>query len=176
MLKKFKMDNCKPICTLIDYVDKLSKYDEGERVDITIFKSLDGTLNYLRCTRPDILYAIWLVSHYMEAPTSTHLKTAKRILSYIKGTINFGIFYSSSKDFKLIGYNNSDSARDIYDKKSTTGFMFFMGDTAFTWMSNKWPIITISICEAKRVPATLCVCLPIWLGNLLKELNMKQEE
>ena len=108
MLKKFKMDNCKPRTTPIDYGDKLSKYDEGERVDLNIFMSLVGTLCYLTCTRPDILYVIGIVSCYMEAPTSAHLKTAKRILHYIKGTINFGFVYSSSKDFKLERYDNNN--------------------------------------------------------------------
>ncbi|KAM2394653.1 hypothetical protein ACFX1X_032097 [Malus domestica] len=74
------MDNCKPISTPVEYGVKLTKHDEGESVDPTFFKSLVGSLRYLTCTRPDILYAIGLVSRYMENPITTHLKTAKRIL------------------------------------------------------------------------------------------------
>ena len=91
ILKKFKMNDCKPISTPVECGVKLSKHDESESVDPTFFKSLVGSLHYLTCTRPDILYAIGLVSRYMENPTTTHFKTAKRILRYIKGTINFGI-------------------------------------------------------------------------------------
>ncbi|XP_050150594.1 uncharacterized mitochondrial protein AtMg00810-like [Malus sylvestris] len=176
ILKKFKMDDCKPISTPVECGVKLTKHDEGESVDPTFFKSLVGSLRYLTCTRPDILYAVGLVSRYMENPTTTHLKTAKRILRYLKGTVNFGLFYSSSDNYKLVGYSDSDWAGDFDDRKSTTGFVFFMGDTAFTWMSKKQPIVTLSTCEAEYVAATSCVCHAIWLRNLLKELSMPQEE
>ncbi|KAM2065116.1 hypothetical protein EV1_027912 [Malus domestica] len=175
ILKKFKMDDCKPISTPMECGVKLTKHDEGERVDPTFFKSLVGSLRYLTCTRPDILYAVGLVSRYMENPTTTHLKTAKRIIRYLKGTVNFGLLYSSSSNYKLVGYSDSDWAGDSDDRKSTTGFVFFMGDTAFTWMSKKQQIVTLSTCEAEYVAATSCVCHAIWLRNLLKELSTPQE-
>ncbi|KAL5857265.1 hypothetical protein ACOSQ3_004723 [Xanthoceras sorbifolium] len=108
ILKKFKMDNCKPINTPTECGIKLSKHGEGESIDPTFFKSLVGSLRYLTCTRPDILYAVGLVSRYMENPTTTHFKAAKRILRYIKGTIDFGLFYSISNYYKLVGYSDSD--------------------------------------------------------------------
>ena len=63
ILKKFKMENCKPISTPTEYGIKMSKHEEGERVDPTFFKSLVGSLRYLTCTRPDILHAVGLVCH-----------------------------------------------------------------------------------------------------------------
>ncbi|KAL5866165.1 hypothetical protein ACOSQ3_003679 [Xanthoceras sorbifolium] len=176
ILKKFKMDDCKLINTPVECGIKLSKHDKGESIDPTFFKSLVGSLRYLTCTRPDILYAVALVSRYMEDPTTTHFKAAKRILRYIKGTIDFGLFYSVSNDYKLVGYSDSDWGGDIDDRKSTSGFVFFMGNTAFTWMSKKQPIVTLSTCEAEYVAATSCVCHVIWLRNLLKELGLPQEE
>ncbi|KAM2708647.1 hypothetical protein FF1_045239 [Malus domestica] len=74
------MEDCKPISTPMKCGVKLTKHDKGESVDPTFFKSLVGSLHYLACTRPDIIYVIRLVSRYMENPISTHLKTAKRIL------------------------------------------------------------------------------------------------
>ncbi|KAM2177036.1 hypothetical protein ACFX1Q_036278 [Malus domestica] len=174
--KKFKMDDCKPISTPVECEVKLTKHDKGESVDPTFFKSLVGSLHYLTCTRPDILYAVELVSCYMENPTTTHLKTAKKILRYLYGTVNFSLFYSSSDNYKLDEYSDSDWAGDSDDRKSTTGFVFFMGNIAFTWMSKKQLIITLSTCEAEYVVATLCVYHAIWLKNLLKELSMPQEE
>ena len=99
VLKRFNMANCKPISTPVECGVKLSRLDGGEKVDPTYFKSLVGSLRYLTCTRPDILFGVGLVSRFMEEPTTTHLKTAKRILRYIKGTLDFGLSYSSSNNF-----------------------------------------------------------------------------
>uniref|UniRef100_A0A3Q7ED88 Reverse transcriptase Ty1/copia-type domain-containing protein n=1 Tax=Solanum lycopersicum TaxID=4081 RepID=A0A3Q7ED88_SOLLC len=93
ILKKFNMFDCNP--------------------------SLIGSLRYLTCTRPDIIFAVGVVSCFMEDPTSTHLKVAKRILRYLKGTIELGLFYSSSDDFNLVGYCDSDYEGHVYDRKST---------------------------------------------------------
>ncbi|KAG6409034.1 hypothetical protein SASPL_132064 [Salvia splendens] len=140
------------------------------------YKSLVGSLRYLTCTMPDILYATGLVSRYMENPTTSHFKAAKRILRYLRGTIDYGLFYSQSNDYKLVGYSDSDWAGDNDDRKSTSGYVFYMGDTAFTWMSKKQPIVTLSTCEAEYVAATFSVCHAIWLMSLLSELGWPQKK
>ncbi|GKV53076.1 hypothetical protein SLEP1_g59622 [Rubroshorea leprosula] len=151
VLEKFEMANCKPVSNPIACGTRLSKYDESTKVDPSLYRSLVGNLRYLTYTRPDILYGVGLVSRYMEAPTSTHMKMAKRVLRYIKGTIDYGLTYSFSTNFKLYGYSDNDWGGDVDDQKSTTGFLFFLGDTAFTWCSKKQPIVTLSTCEAEFV-------------------------
>jgi hypothetical protein len=101
----------------------------------------------------------------METPDQSHLNAAKRILRYIKGTINEGMFYTSSTNFNLVGYSDSDWGRDLDERKSTTGFVFFMGDTSFTWSSKKQSIVTLSSCEAEYVAANSAVCHLIWLRH-----------
>ena len=76
----------------------------------------------------------------------------------------------------MVGYSDSDWSRGLDDRKSTTAFVFFTGDTTFTRMSKKQPIATLSTCEARYIATTSCVCHAIWLRNLLKELNLPQEE
>jgi hypothetical protein len=112
----------------------------------------------------------------MELPTITHFKVAKRILRYIKGTIDFGLLYPSSNEFKFVGYSDSDWGGDVDDIKSTTGFVFYLGSLAFTWSSKKQPIVTLSTFEAEYVAATSSVCHAIWLRKLLKKLHMPQED
>ncbi|KAK6139031.1 hypothetical protein DH2020_027229 [Rehmannia glutinosa] len=112
----------------------------------------------------------------METPTSTHVKVAGGILRYLKGTLDFGLFYTSSDDFTLKGFCDSDFAGDIDDRKSTSGFVFFMGDCAISWCSKKQPIVTLSTCESEYVAATSCTCHAIWLRKLLKELHLSQEK
>ena len=94
ILEKFKMDSYNAVNTLVATGLKLSKEGEGKLVNSTMYKSLVGSLRYLTMTRLDILYGVGLVSRYMETPRESHWLTAKRILRYIKGTFNFGIFYT----------------------------------------------------------------------------------
>ncbi|XP_061367712.1 secreted RxLR effector protein 161-like [Gastrolobium bilobum] len=153
---------------------KLSKYDGGERVDPSYYRSLVGSLRYLTCTRPDLCLSVGIISRFMEDPGYTHWKAAKRILRYVKGTISQGLHYSKSDKYKLTGYSDSDWCGDVDDRKSMAGYLFFMGNTAFTWVSKKEPIVTLSTCEAEYVAASWCVCHAIWLRNLLSKLEKGQ--
>ena len=116
--KKFNMFDCNPVNTPMHSGKKLSMFDDAEKMDSTSFKSLVGSLRYLTCRRPDILFAVGVVSPFMDDPTSTNLKVTKRIFRYLKGTIKLGIFYSSSDDFNLVGYCDSDYAGDLMIEKA----------------------------------------------------------
>ena len=142
------MNDCNPKSTLVEYRVKLCKSDEEEKVYPTFFKSFVGNLLYLTCTRPDIFYIVGLVSWYMKNPNIIHFKAAKRIFHYIKGKFYFGLLYSFSNNFRLVGYINSDCGRDIDDRKNTTWFVLFMEVNTFTWMSKKQSIVTLFTCEA----------------------------
>nr|XP_016452562.1 PREDICTED: uncharacterized mitochondrial protein AtMg00810-like [Nicotiana tabacum] len=168
ILKKFEMENCNPVSTPVECGVKISKHGDGDRVNPTFFKSLIGSLRYLSCTRTDILFGVGLLSRFMETPTTSYLKVAKRILRHNKGTLDYGILYSSSKESKFVGYCYSDWAGDIDDQKSTTGFVFFLGNSTFTWNSKKQPIVTLSTCEVEHVASCSCVCHEIWLRSLLE--------
>ena len=97
ILKKFKMSNCNPVNTPIATRTKLSREGNGDFVDSTLFKSLVGSMRYLTITRPDITYGVGLVSCYMETPKQSHWLVAKRILRYIKDSLNLGLFYAYDK-------------------------------------------------------------------------------
>ncbi|KAJ1691007.1 hypothetical protein LUZ63_015162 [Rhynchospora breviuscula] len=176
ILKKYKMDECNPISTPMELGAKLSKFEGGDRVDASKYRSLVGCLRYLACTRSDIAYSVGVVSRFMDEPKYSHWKAIKRILRYIKGTESLGLFYSNSEKYKLIGYSDSDWCGDIDDRKSTSSYVFYMGDTAFTWTLKKQPIVTLSTCEAEYVVASWCVAHTIWLRNLLRELKLPQHK
>nr|GEV80828.1 retrovirus-related Pol polyprotein from transposon TNT 1-94 [Tanacetum cinerariifolium] len=175
ILNRFGMDKCNPVGTPIEHKVNPSKHDGGKVVDSTLFKCLVGSLRYSTCTRPDILYVAGLISRFMKEPMTKHLKIVKRILRYIKGTVDYGMFYSTSEDFKLVGYSDSDWLRSKDDGRSTLGFLFFLGNNAF-WSLKKESIVTLSSCEAKYIAAPSCVCHAIWLRSMLKELHMEQED
>ncbi|XP_019266974.1 PREDICTED: uncharacterized protein LOC109244350 [Nicotiana attenuata] len=127
LLKKFNMLDCNTVNTLMKSGTKLSKFDEGEKVNPTFFRSLVGSLRYLICIRPDILFAVGVASFFMKAPTSTHLKVTRRILRYLRSTIDFGPFYSSSSYFNLMGFCDNDYAGDIDDRKKHNWLCVFLG-------------------------------------------------
>jgi hypothetical protein len=102
----------------------MSKNDEEVKINSTTFKSLVGSLRYLTYTCPGILFEVGLVNRFMETPTMMHCKALKRILWYIKGTINFGLFYEYYNSFELVGYSDSDCVGYMDDKKSITSFVF----------------------------------------------------
>ena len=128
------MEECNPVATPMELSSKLSKFEGGDRVDASKYRSLVGSLRYLTCTRPDIAYSVGIVSRFMEEPKYSHLKAIKRILRYIRGTESLGLFYSETNDYKLVGYSDSDWCGDVDDRKSTSGYVFYMGDTAFIWL------------------------------------------
>ena len=86
-----------------------------------------------------------------------HWKVAKRILCYNRGTMTDGLFYSHHSNFELVGYSDSDWTGDMDDRKSTSRFIFSMGDLVFSWMSKKQLIVIIFTCEAEYVAASTCV-------------------
>ncbi|XP_039036454.1 secreted RxLR effector protein 161-like [Hibiscus syriacus] len=131
------MEDCKPVATPAEPGIKLSVNSTREQVNPTLFKSIVGSLRYLTITRPDITYAVGLVSRFMENPKQDHWIAAKRILRYVKGTTGHGLFYTGSENSKLVGYSDSDYGGDLDDRKSTTGYLFHIGSAAFSWSSKK---------------------------------------
>jgi hypothetical protein len=130
---------------------------------------------YLTATRPDIMFAVSLISRFMETPKEMHWQVGKRILRYIAGTTRYGILYSSTKNNCLIGYTDSDFAGSLDDRKSTSGYVFHLGSGAISWASKKQPIVMISSAEVEYVAATTTTCQAVWLQRVLNELQQGQE-
>jgi hypothetical protein len=149
----------------------LSKKDEGPTVDPTLYKSLVGSLLYLTSTRPDIMYATSLVSRFMESPKDSHWKMEKRILRYVVGTLNFGLWYTKSDSNQLSGYTDSDFVGNLYDRKSTSGHAFHLGSNLISWASKKQPIVSISSAEAEYAAATSTACQAVWMRRILKDMS-----
>ncbi|PNX57093.1 putative copia-type protein, partial [Trifolium pratense] len=87
----------------------------------------------------------------------THMMAAKRILRYIRGTLEFGILYRKENQTELIAYSDSDYGGDVDDRKSTSGYVFMLGSGAVSWSSRKQPIVTLSTTEAEFIAAAHCL-------------------
>jgi hypothetical protein len=116
VLERFHMENCNPVGTPTEPGLKLSRDLNGERVDSTYFKQIVGSLMYLTATLPDIMYAVCLISRYMEKPTELHLKAAKKVFRYLKGTTDFSIFYKKNEVSILSRFTDSNYAGDLDDR------------------------------------------------------------
>ncbi|XP_045797992.1 secreted RxLR effector protein 161-like [Trifolium pratense] len=136
---------------------------------------MTGCLMYLLATRPDLTFSVCLVARYMERPTEIHLAAIKRIMRYLKGTIELGIWYRRNEKLTLVGWSDSDYAGDLYDRKSTSGYVYMLGLSAVSWSSKKQAIVTLSTTEAEFVATTSCACQGIWLRRILEELGQLQE-
>jgi hypothetical protein len=172
------MQDCKPVSTPISTGLKLGKDEDFEKVDDSMYRSLIGSLLYLTATRPDILFAVNLLSRFMHSPRETHLTAAKRVLRYIKGTSTLGVFFPASTEetLKLVGYSDSDWGGCIDDSRSTSGYLFSLGTGFFSWSSKKQETTAQSTAEAEYIAAASAVNQAIWLRKMLKDLGHEQTE
>lgn len=132
ILRKFKMENCKPTETSLGVNEKLSKKDGAGRANEGAYRSSIGSLLYLTSTRPDLIFTTSLRLRFMHSPSDIHFKTAKRVLRYLKGTTGFGVWFEKSLDGCLRGYSDSDWASSMNDMKSTSGYCFSFSSGIFS--------------------------------------------
>ncbi|XP_070036103.1 uncharacterized mitochondrial protein AtMg00810-like [Nicotiana tomentosiformis] len=175
ILKRFNMDNAKPILTPVEEKLKLVRDGTGDFVDATYFRKLLGSLRYLTSTRPDITYGVGLISRFMETLRQFHLQEAKRILRYIQGTQTDGIFYAKTNDSSLVGFTDSDWVGDTIQRKSTSGHAFYLGSGVFSWSSKKQQVVALSTAEAEYMEATSSSIQALWLRRMLGFLQHKQD-
>jgi hypothetical protein len=136
-LSEYGMKGCKPISIPLEQNVKLS-VDEGDLVqDTTMYKHIVGSLIFMTITRPDLSYAVGMVGQFMQTPRKPHVDAVRRILRYIKHILQCGIFYEAKSQLQIHGYTNANWARNVSDRRSTSGFMFSFGSSAISWSSKK---------------------------------------
>lgn len=118
VLEKFGMQNCNYVHNPIVSGIELIKDEGGVKVNKTNYKQTVGSLMYLTATRPDMMFVVSLISQYIDNPSELHFQVAKRVLRYLKGTIEFGISYKQGGKNELVAYINSDNAEDKMKEKA----------------------------------------------------------
>lgn len=172
LLEKANMLGCNSVKYPMEPRVQIHKDENGKRVDATKYRSLIGGLRYLVNTRPYIAYSVGVVSRHMETPTSLHMGAVKRILRYVKGTLDYGLRYTKGKgNYILSGFSDSDFAGDKEDRKSTGGMTFYLNENLITWVSQKQKCVALSSCEAEFMAANAAACQGIWLRNLLRQIT-----
>ncbi|GJT18640.1 retrovirus-related pol polyprotein from transposon TNT 1-94 [Tanacetum coccineum] len=128
MLKKFGLENAKPIKTPMSSETKLTHDEEGEPINNTKYRGMIGSLLYLTASRPDIMFSVCLCARFQEAPKTSPLKVVKQIFRYIKGTSHIGLWYPKRTGLETIVYADSNHAEDYVDRKSTSGVCTFVAE------------------------------------------------
>ncbi|GJY74420.1 retrovirus-related pol polyprotein from transposon TNT 1-94 [Tanacetum coccineum] len=153
MLKKFGLEDSKPMKTHTSSNTKLTNDEEGESVDNTKYRGMIGSLLYLTASRPDIMFRVCLCACFQEDHKTSHIVVVKRIFRYIKGTTPLGLWYPKGSGIETVVYADSDHAGDYVDQKITRGIFTFMGCCLTSWFSKKQAALAISTTEAEYVSA-----------------------
>ncbi|CAK1579062.1 unnamed protein product [Parnassius mnemosyne] len=163
------MTNATPTSTPAD-VNVIMTKNEDENIINFPYRELIGSLLFLcSVSRPDISFAVNVLSRYVNNPSQQHVNAVKRIVRYLINTKDLCIKYGESDG--LIGYSDSDYASDVDTRKSTTGYIFMMNGGPITWSSQKQKTIALSTTEAEFVAACEAAKEMIWLRQLMLDLG-----
>jgi TfoX/Sxy family transcriptional regulator of competence genes len=174
ILRDFGMADCKPAATPMETSLNIIPAENGYEAPPEIkhwYQGAVGALMYLMLgTRPELAFPISVVSRYAANPTDNHVSAVKRILRYLKGTLNYELNFKGSTS-PLVGYTDADWAGDKDTRRSTSGYTFNIGSGAISWSSKRQPTVALSTCEAEYMGQTQAVKEAIWLKGLLVELS-----
>lgn len=174
-LGEFNMSDCNSVQTPL--AAGASLVPNGKPLpdaDASLYRSMVGKLLFAANTvRPDLAYAASALSRFIKTPYPNHQAAAKHVLRYIKGTIGLGLVFKKSSSFNLTGYCDSDWAGDKADRKSITGYVFMLGNSAVTWKSTKQQTVALSSTEAEYMALSDAVKELLWLKQLLKHIGLK---
>jgi hypothetical protein len=142
------------------------------------YRSAVGALMYLCvATRPDIACAVFTCARFLNNPGEGHWEAVKRIFRYLQGTTDRALVYncgSGQRSTGLTGFSDSDWAQERDQRRSTTGYVFYLHGCAVSWVSRLQHTIAHSSTEAEYMAASDAVRETIWLRNLLKEVTLVQ--
>nr|GEY96576.1 retrovirus-related Pol polyprotein from transposon TNT 1-94 [Tanacetum cinerariifolium] len=127
-LKKYIMKYCDPVDTPMVEKSKQDEDTQGKAIDPTHYRGMVGTLMYLTLSRPDMVYVVCMCARYQARPTEKHLHTVKRIFRYLRGTFNWGLWYSKDSAIALTGFADADHAGCQDTRCSTSNSMQLLGD------------------------------------------------
>ena len=172
LIKRFGMDSAKHMSTPMSTSCYLDKDESGQSIDIKQYRGMIGSLLYLSASRPDIMFSVCMCARFQSNPKQSHLSAVKRIMRYLLGTINLGLWYPKNSTCNLIGYSDSDFAGSKTDRKSTSGTCQFIGSAIVSWHSKKQNSVALSTAEAEYISAGSCCAQILWMKQQLSDYGI----
>jgi len=175
LLTETGMLGCKPTNTPMEQNKHWSREAVG-LVDKERYQKLVGKLIYLSHTRPDITYAVGIVSQHMQNPNEEHNEAVIRILRYLKGTPGLGLQFCKHNERSIEVFTDASWAGELTDRRSTSDYCTFVYENLVTWRSRKQPVVARSSAESEYRAISLGICEGIWLKRLLQELQIEHQK
>ncbi|CAL1351945.1 unnamed protein product [Linum trigynum] len=172
LLSDHRFQDCKPVSTPMESNLRLGRTSGALLQDVAGYRSIVGSLIYLAATRPDISYAVQIVSQFMASPRTDHLAAVHRILRYLQGTRDVGMFFPSTGSFALSAYSDSDFAGCVDTRRSTTGWSVQFGSAFISWRCKKQDKVSKSSTEAEYRAMSDVASELVWLRRLLRDLGV----
>lgn len=181
VLKRFDMYECKNVSTPMDnnfnYDDLLKEKSESLEIENKCRKLIGCIMYAMLGSRPDLCNSISILSRYQNYASNDLLLCLKRVLRYIKGTIDLKLVYKKNLNSELIkGFVDADWGGDTITRKSTTGYCFQIFDCTVSWCSKQQSCVALSSTEAEYIALSQCVSEACWFKNLLIELNILNDK
>lgn len=170
LLHKFGMNDAIPVTTPLEPGLKLSLPDKEEENIEVPYQELIGSLMYVSiCTRPDIAHAVSYLSQFNVHYGEVHWRAAKRVLRYLKETVHLKLLYKPGQSYPT-GYADADYGNNIIDRRSFTGFIFFMSGAPISWEARKQRTVALSTTEAEYMALGEACKEAIYLKSLISEI------
>ncbi|GKE75717.1 putative RNA-directed DNA polymerase [Tanacetum coccineum] len=171
LLAEIGMINCKPADTPMMVNQKLFMEKKAKLADKNRYQRLVGKLIYLSHTRPDIAYAVGVVSRFMHQPQVAHMNAVLRIVRYLKGTAGHGVLFRSNGHLNIQMYTDADWAGDKGTRRSTSGYFSLVGGNLVTWRSKKQKVVSLSSAEAEFRGIAKGLAEALWIRKLVSEIG-----
>jgi hypothetical protein len=176
LLKKFGMEDVKPIKTPKAINGHLDLDEGGKPIYLELYRSMIGSLLYLTASKPDIMFSVCICAKFQATPREYHLTVGKLISRYLKFTPNIGLWYPKGAHFDSVGYSDLDYAGCKVDRKNTSDGWQFLGRSLVSWSSKKQNSVALSTAEAKYILAGSCYAQLLWMKQTLLNFGVKSEE
>ncbi|XP_065368776.1 uncharacterized protein LOC135961209 [Calliphora vicina] len=171
VLRFMNMEQCNSVSTPMDKSMQFGNIKSEEKVNAP-YREVIGRIMYIMlCSRPDMCYAISELSRYQESPTIVYWQGVKRLVRYLKSSLNMELLYKKNvSELPLVGFDDADYAADERTRKSTSGYLFKVFGNTVTLTSKKQQVIACSTTEAEYLALSLAVQEGVWLRDLLSDL------
>lgn len=166
------MDSCKQMSTPMRSETYVDQDESVTSIDITKYRGLIGSLLYLTASRHDIMFSVCLCARFQANPKESHLTAVKRIMKYLKGTTNVGLWYPKGSMCNLIGYSDADYAGCKTGRKSTSGTCHILGNALVSWACKKQTCVALSTAEAEYIAAGSSCAQILWLKQQLRDFRI----